>query len=98
MSAAPSPPRPPAPRCGWTGAWCGPSSERLARRELAAQRLVERCVRRRGVGVRLRELILGVELRALGVEHLEEVGHPTLEAEARKISRPRARRGRVLDS
>ena len=48
--------------------------------------------------MRLRELILGVELRALGVEHLEEVGHPALEPEARQISRPRARRGRVLDS
>ena len=47
--------------------------------------------------MRLRELVLRVELRALRVEHLEEVGHAALEPEPGQLRRPGAGRGGIAD-
>ena len=46
--------------------------------------------------MRLRELVLGVELRALRVEHLQEVRQPRLEPLLRELGRTRARAHRFV--
>ena len=66
-------------------------------RRRSAERLVQRRVGRGRVGAALRELVLRIELGALGVEHLEEVGHAPGKAEPGQLGRPLAGRGGVLD-
>ena len=45
----------------------------------SSNRLVDSDQRRRGRGVARRELVLSIQQRALGVEHLQEVGEASLE-------------------
>ena len=67
----------------------------LSTRPAAAGRLVHGDERRRGRGVRVRQLILCIEQRPLRVEHLEEVGEPRLEPLLRQLGGMRARRHRL---
>jgi dipeptidyl aminopeptidase/acylaminoacyl peptidase len=68
----------------------------LSERPAARHRPVEPDQRHGGAGFALHETILGLELRALGVQHLQEVGHAAIEAQTRQASGFTPGRGRGL--
>jgi hypothetical protein len=64
-----------------------PFALRLARRPAARQRLVEIDERRRAAHARIRKRVLRLQLRALGVEHVEQVDRARVETHASERAR-----------